>query len=158
VKFQRRKQIRCGHHGNRGHKRVTSKGCRFLEEAIRQFILEGRERPNVLNMARHAGFPTLEARARTEDENQRPNKSVAKLREIGLQPQVLICAGLSGLLDSRSAAKSSQCFCSASRKKKKRNRKNASVPAHTHTIYEVPLTSQLRKFGTSWWHVRSFGA
>jgi CTP synthase len=102
-------------------------GLPFLE-AIRQFILEvGPE--NVLNM--HVTLlPYIKAAA--ELKTKPTQQSVAKLREIGLQPQVLICR-TEKPLDHELRRKLSM-FCSVSEKAVIEERDVE------HTIYEVPLT------------------
>jgi CTP synthase len=101
-------------------------GLPFLE-AIRQFILEVGAQ-NVVNM--HVTLvPYIKAAA--ELKTKPTQQSVAKLREIGLQPQVLICR-TEKPLDDELRQKLSM-FCSVSEK--------AVVEARDveHTIYEVPL-------------------
>ena len=102
-------------------------GLPFLE-AIRQFILEVGTQ-NVVNM--HVTLvPYIKAAA--ELKTKPTQQSVAKLREIGLQPQVLICRTEKPLdLDVRQKL---SMFCSVSEK--------AVIEARDveHTIYEVPLT------------------
>ena len=73
------------HHGNRRHD-GDIEGLPFLE-AIRQFILEVGPQ-NVVERARHARALHQAAR---ELKTKPTQQSIAKLREIGLQPQVLIC-------------------------------------------------------------------
>jgi CTP synthase len=101
-------------------------GLPFLE-AIRQFILEvGAE--NVLNM--HVTLvPYIKAAA--ELKTKPTQQSVAKLREIGLQPQVLICRTEKPL--DRDVRQKLSMFCSVSEK--------AVIEARDveHTVYEVPL-------------------
>jgi CTP synthase len=101
-------------------------GLPFLE-AIRQFILEvGTE--NVVNM--HVTLvPYIKAAG--ELKTKPTQQSVAKLREIGLQPQVLI-ARSEHPLDHEVRQKLSM-FCSVSEK--------AVIEARDveHTVYEVPL-------------------
>jgi CTP synthase len=101
-------------------------GLPFLE-AIRQFIVEvGPE--NVVNM--HVTLvPYIKAAG--ELKTKPTQQSVAKLREIGLQPQVLICRS-ENPLDHEVRQKLSM-FCSVSEK--------AVIEARDveHTIYEVPL-------------------
>ena len=101
-------------------------GLPFLE-AIRQFILEvGPE--NVLNI--HVTLlPFIKAAG--ELKTKPTQQSVAKLREIGLQPQVLMCR-TENPLDGEVRQKLSM-FCNVSEK--------AVVEARDveHTIYEVPL-------------------
>ncbi|MDQ2825188.1 MAG: CTP synthase, partial [Verrucomicrobiota bacterium] len=101
-------------------------GLPFLE-AIRQFILEvGSE--NVVNM--HVTLvPYIKAAG--ELKTKPTQQSVAKLREIGLQPQVLI-ARSEQPLDLEVRQKLSM-FCSVSEK--------AVIEARDveHTVYEVPL-------------------
>ncbi|MEP7014514.1 MAG: CTP synthase [Verrucomicrobiota bacterium] len=101
-------------------------GLPFIE-AIRQFILEVGPR-NVLNM--HVTLvPYIKAAA--ELKTKPTQQSVAKLREIGLQPQVLICR-TDRPLDVELRRKLSM-FCSVSEK--------AVIEARDveHTVYEVPL-------------------
>jgi CTP synthase len=101
-------------------------GLPFIE-AIRQFILEVGAQ-NVLNM--HVTLvPYIKAAA--ELKTKPTQQSVAKLREIGLQPQVLICRTDRPLdLDLR---RKLSMFCSVSEK--------AVIEARDveHTVYEVPL-------------------
>jgi CTP synthase len=101
-------------------------GLPFLE-AIRQFILEvGPE--NVVNI--HVTLvPYIKAAG--ELKTKPTQQSVAKLREIGLQPQVLICRS-ENRIDQEVRRKLSM-FCNVSEK--------AVVEARDveHTIYEVPL-------------------
>ena len=101
-------------------------GLPFLE-AIRQFILEvGAE--NVVNI--HVTLvPYIKAAA--ELKTKPTQQSVAKLREIGLQPQVLICRTEKPI--DRELRQKLSMFCSVSEK--------AVVEARDveHTIYEVPL-------------------
>src|SRR5437762_831723 len=102
-------------------------GLPFLE-AIRQFILEvGPE--NVLNM--HVTLVPY-IKAAHELKTKPTQQSVAKLREIGLQPQVLICR-TEKPLDGDVRHKLSM-FCSFS--------EMAVIEERDveHTIYEVPLT------------------
>ncbi len=101
-------------------------GLPFIE-AIRQFILEVGAQ-NVLNM--HVTLvPYIKAAA--ELKTKPTQQSVAKLREIGLQPQVLICR-TDRPLDVELRRKLSM-FCSVSEK--------AVIEARdvAHTVYEVPL-------------------
>jgi len=101
-------------------------GLPFLE-AIRQFILEAGPE-NVVNI--HVTLvPYIKAAG--ELKTKPTQQSVAKLREIGLQPQVLICR-TENPLDSEVRRKLSM-FCSVSEK--------AVIEAVdvAHTIYEVPL-------------------
>jgi CTP synthase len=101
-------------------------GLPFLE-AIRQFILEVGAQ-NVVNM--HVTLvPYIKAAA--ELKTKPTQQSVAKLREIGLQPQVLICR-TEKPLDAELRRKLSM-FCSVSER--------AVIEARDveHTIYEVPL-------------------
>jgi CTP synthase len=101
-------------------------GLPFLE-AIRQFILEAGSE-NVVNI--HVTLvPYIKAAG--ELKTKPTQQSVAKLREIGLQPQVLICR-TENPLDSEVRRKLSM-FCSVSEK--------AVIEAVdvAHTIYEVPL-------------------
>ena len=101
-------------------------GLPFLE-AIRQFILEAGTQ-NVLNM--HVTLvPYIKAAG--EMKTKPTQQSVAKLREIGLQPQVLICRTERPLdLDLR---RKLSMFCSVAEKAVIEERDE-------HTIYEVPLT------------------
>ncbi|HET9418249.1 MAG TPA: CTP synthase [Chthoniobacterales bacterium] len=101
-------------------------GLPFLE-AIRQFILEVGTQ-NVVNM--HVTLvPYIKAAA--ELKTKPTQQSVAKLREIGLQPQVLICRTEKPL--ERELRQKLSMFCSVSEK--------AVIEARDvqHTIYEVPL-------------------
>src|ERR671927_763758 len=101
-------------------------GLPFLE-AIRQFILEVGPQ-NVVNM--HVTLvPYIKAAG--ELKTKPTQQSVAKLREIGLQPQVLICR-TERPLDAELRQKLSM-FCSVSEK--------AVIEARDveHTIYEMPL-------------------
>ena len=101
-------------------------GLPFLE-AIRQFILEvGPE--NVVNM--HVTLVPY-IKAAHELKTKPTQQSVAKLREIGLQPQVLICR-TERPLDRDVRCKLSM-FCSVSEKAVVEERDVE------HTIYEVPL-------------------
>src|SRR6266550_3338375 len=102
-------------------------GLPFLE-AIRQFILEvGAE--NVVNV--HVTLVPY-IKAAHELKTKPTQQSVAKLREIGLQPQVLICR-TERMLDLDLRQKLSM-FCSVAEKAVIEERDVA------HTIYEVPLT------------------
>ena len=101
-------------------------GLPFLE-AIRQFILEVGPQ-NVVNM--HVTLVPY-IKAAHELKTKPTQQSVAKLREIGLQPQVLICR-TEKLLDSDVRRKLSM-FCSVSEKAVVEERDVE------HTIYEVPL-------------------
>jgi CTP synthase len=101
-------------------------GLPFLE-AIRQFILEVGPQ-NVVNV--HVTLvPYIKAAG--ELKTKPTQQSVAKLREIGLQPQVLICRS-ENPLDLEVRQKLSM-FCSVSEK--------AVIEARDveHTVYEVPL-------------------
>jgi CTP synthase len=101
-------------------------GLPFLE-AIRQFILEVGPQ-NVVNV--HVTLvPYIKAAG--ELKTKPTQQSVAKLREIGLQPQVLICRS-ENPLDQEVRQKLSM-FCSVSEK--------AVIEARDveHTVYEVPL-------------------
>jgi CTP synthase len=101
-------------------------GLPFLE-AIRQFILEVGPQ-NVVNM--HVTLvPYIKAAA--ELKTKPTQQSVAKLREIGLQPQVLICRTEKPL--DRELRQKLSMFCSVSEK--------AVIEARDveHTIYEFPL-------------------
>lgn len=102
-------------------------GLPFLE-AIRQFILQvGPE--NVLNM--HVTLiPYI--KAAHELKTKPTQQSVAKLREIGLQPQVLICRTEKPL--DHDVRRKLSMFCSVSEKAVIEERDVE------HTIYEVPLT------------------
>lgn len=102
-------------------------GLPFLE-AIRQFILEVGAQ-NVVNM--HVTLVPY-IKAAHELKTKPTQQSVAKLREIGLQPQVLICR-TERMLDSDLRQKLSM-FCSVAEKAVIEERDVA------HTIYEVPLT------------------
>jgi CTP synthase len=102
-------------------------GLPFLE-AIRQFILEVGPQ-NVVNM--HVTLlPYIKAAA--ELKTKPTQQSVAKLREIGLQPQVLICRAERPL--DRELRQKLSMFCSVSEKAVIEERDVE------HTIYEVPLT------------------
>jgi CTP synthase len=102
-------------------------GLPFLE-AIRQFILEvGPE--NVLTM--HVTLVPY-IKAAHELKTKPTQQSVAKLREIGLQPQVLICRTEKPL--DRDVRRKLSMFCSVSEKAVIEERDVE------HTIYEVPLT------------------
>jgi CTP synthase len=101
-------------------------GLPFLE-AIRQFILEVGAQ-NVLNV--HVTLiPYIKAAG--ELKTKPTQQSIAKLREIGLQPQVLLCRSQLPL-DSELRQKLSM-FCNVSVK--------AVIEARDveHTIYELPL-------------------
>ena len=101
-------------------------GLPFLE-AIRQFILEVGPQ-NVVNM--HVTLvPYIKAAA--ELKTKPTQQSVAKLREIGLQPQVLICRTEKPL--DQDVRQKLSMFCSVSEK--------AVIEARDveHTIYEYPL-------------------
>jgi CTP synthase len=101
-------------------------GLPFLE-AIRQFILEvGRE--NVINV--HVTLVPY-IRAAGELKTKPTQQSIAKLREIGIQPQVLLCR-TEHPLDAEVRQKLSM-FCNVSPKAVIEAR---DVP---HTIYEMPL-------------------
>ena len=102
-------------------------GLPFLE-AIRQFILEVGAQ-NVLNM--HVTLVPY-IKAAHELKTKPTQQSVAKLREIGLQPQVLICR-TERMLDLDLRQKLSM-FCSVAEKAVIEERDVA------HAIYEVPLT------------------
>jgi CTP synthase len=101
-------------------------GLPFLE-AIRQFILEVGPQ-NVVNM--HVTLVPY-IRAAAELKTKPTQQSVAKLREIGLQPQVLICRTERPLDDD--VRRKLSMFCSVSEK--------AVIEARDveHTIYEYPL-------------------
>jgi CTP synthase len=101
-------------------------GLPFLE-AIRQFILEVGAQ-NVVNM--HVTLvPYIQAAH--ELKTKPTQQSVAKLREIGLQPQVLICRTENPL--DRDVRQKLSMFCSVSPK--------AVIEARDveHTVYEYPL-------------------
>jgi len=101
-------------------------GLPFLE-AIRQFILEAGPQ-NVVNI--HVTLvPYIKAAA--ELKTKPTQQSVAKLREIGLQPQVLICRTEKPL--DREVRQKLSMFCSVSEK--------AVIEARDveHTVYEYPL-------------------
>ena len=101
-------------------------GLPFLE-AIRQFILEvGAE--NVVNM--HVTLVPY-IKAASELKTKPTQQSVAKLREIGLQLQVLICRTEKPL--DREVRQKLSMFCSVSEK--------AVIEARDveHTVYEYPL-------------------
>jgi len=101
-------------------------GLPFLE-AIRQFILEvGAE--NVVNI--HVTLVPY-IKAAHELKTKPTQQSVAKLREIGLQPQVLICRTEKPL--DRDVRQKLSMFCSVSEK--------AVIEARDveHTVYEYPL-------------------
>src|SRR5258708_21949828 len=101
-------------------------GLPFLE-AIRQFILEvGAE--NVVNI--HVTLVPY-IKAAHELKTKPTQQSVAKLREIGLQPQVLICRTEKPL--DRDVRQKLSLFCSVSEK--------AVIEARDveHTVYEYPL-------------------
>jgi len=101
-------------------------GLPFLE-AIRQFILEVGA-ANVVTM--HVTLvPYIKAAA--ELKTKPTQQSVAKLREIGLQPQVLICRTEKSI--DRELRQKLSMFCSVSDK--------AVIEARDveHTVYEVPL-------------------
>ncbi len=101
-------------------------GLPFLE-AIRQFILEAGPQ-NVVNI--HVTLvPYIKAAA--ELKTKPTQQSVAKLREIGLQPQVLICRTERAL--DRDVRQKLSMFCSVSEK--------AVIEARDveHTVYEYPL-------------------
>ncbi len=101
-------------------------GLPFLE-AIRQFILEAGPQ-NVVNM--HVTLVPY-IKAAHELKTKPTQQSVAKLREIGLQPQVLICRTEKPL--DRDVRQKLSMFCSVSEK--------AVIDARDvkHTIYEYPL-------------------
>ena len=101
-------------------------GLPFLE-AIRQFILEVGPQ-NVINI--HVTLVPF-IKAAGELKTKPTQQSVAKLREIGLQPQVLMCR-TENPLDAEVRQKLSM-FCNVSEK--------AVIEAADveHTIYEVPL-------------------
>src|SRR5438034_934084 len=101
-------------------------GLPFIE-AIRQFILEVGPQ-NVVNM--HVTLVPY-IKAAYELKTKPTQQSVAKLREIGLQPQVLICRTEKPL--DRDVRQKLSMFCSVSEK--------AVIDARDvkHTIYEYPL-------------------
>jgi CTP synthase len=101
-------------------------GLPFLE-AIRQFILEAGPQ-NVVNM--HVTLVPY-IKAAHELKTKPTQQSVAKLREIGLQPQGLICRTEKPL--DRDVRQKLSMFCSVSEK--------AVIDARDvkHTIYEYPL-------------------
>jgi len=101
-------------------------GLPFLE-AIRQFILEVGTQ-NVVNM--HVTLVPY-IKAAHELKTKPTQQSVAKLREIGLQPQVLICRTENPL--DRDVRQKLSMFCSVSPK--------AVIEARDveHTVYEYPL-------------------
>src|SRR5206468_2550185 len=101
-------------------------GLPFLE-AIRQFILEVGAQ-NIVNM--HVTLVPY-IKAAHELKTKPTQQSVAKLREIGLQPQVLICRTENPL--DRDVRQKLSLFCSVSEK--------AVVEARDveHTVYEYPL-------------------
>src|SRR5437762_12128775 len=102
-------------------------GLPFLE-AIRQFILEVGPQ-NVVNM--HVTLiPYI--RAAGELKTKPTQQSIAKLREIGLQPQVLICRTEKPL--DRDVRRKLSMFCSVSEKAVIEERDVE------HTIYEGPVT------------------
>src|SRR5213596_2639323 len=101
-------------------------GLPFLD-AIRQFILEVGAQ-NVVNM--HVTLVPY-IKAAHELKTKPTQQSVAKLREIGLQPQVLICRTENPL--DRDVRQKLSMFCSVSPK--------AVIEARDveHTVYEYPL-------------------
>src|SRR5213596_96491 len=101
-------------------------GLPFLE-AIRQFILDVGAQ-NVVNM--HVTLVPY-IKAAHELKTKPTQQSVAKLREIGLQPQVLICRAENPL--DRDVRQKLSMFCSVSEK--------AVIEARDveHTVYEYPL-------------------
>jgi len=101
-------------------------GLPFLE-AIRQFILEVGAQ-NVVNM--HVTLVPYISAAH-ELKTKPTQQSVAKLREIGLQPQVLICRTEKSL--DRDVRQKLSMFCSVS--------EQAVIEARDveHTVYEYPL-------------------
>jgi CTP synthase len=101
-------------------------GLPFLE-AIRQFILEVGPQ-NVVNM--HVTLVPY-IKAAHELKTKPTQQSVAKLREIGLQPQVLICRTEKPL--DHDVRRKLSMFCSVSEKAVIEERDVE------HTIYEVPL-------------------
>src|SRR3989440_4834144 len=102
-------------------------GLPFIE-AIRQFMLEVGSQ-NVVNM--HVSLVPY-IKAAHELKTKPTQQSVAKLREIGLQPQVLICRTERPL--DRDVRRKLSMFCSVSEKAVVEERDVE------HTIYEVPLT------------------
>ena len=102
-------------------------GLPFLE-AIRQFILEVGPQ-NVINV--HVTLVPY-IKAAHELKTKPTQQSVAKLREIGLQPQVLICRTERPI--DRDVRRKLSMFCSVSEKAVIEERDVE------HTIYEVPLT------------------
>jgi len=102
-------------------------GLPFIE-AIRQFILEVGPQ-NVVNM--HVTLVPY-IKAAHELKTKPTQQSVAKLREIGLQPQVLICRTERPL--DHDVRRKLSMFCSVSEKAVIEERDVE------HTIYEVPLT------------------
>src|SRR5437588_912732 len=102
-------------------------GLPFLE-AIRQFILEVGPQ-NVVNM--HVTLVPY-IKAAHELKTKPTQQSVAKLREIGLQPQVLICRTEKPL--DHDIRRKLSLFCSVAEKAVIEERDVE------HTIYEVPLT------------------
>src|SRR5207247_123706 len=78
------------------------------------------------------GTPDPYIKAAHEVQKKQTHKSVAKLREIGLQPQVLICRTEKPL--DRDVRRKLSMFCSVSEKAVIEERDVE------HTIYEVPLT------------------
>jgi CTP synthase len=101
-------------------------GLPFIE-AIRQFILEVGPQ-NVVNM--HVTLVPY-IKAAHELKTKPTQQSVAKLREIGLQPQVLICRTEKPL--DHDVRRKLSMFCSVSEKAVIEERDVE------HTIYEVPL-------------------
>ena len=110
-------------------------GLPFLE-AIRQFILEVGAQ-NVVNM--HVTLVPY-IKAAHELKTKPTQQSVAKLREIGLQPQVLICRAENPL--DRDVRQKLSMFCSVSEK--------AVIEARDveHTVYEYPLMLQAEGLDT----------
>src|SRR5919206_187295 len=110
----------------RGGSTGDIEGLPFLE-AIRQFILEVGAQ-NVVNI--HVTLVPYIKAAR-ELKTKPTQQSVAKLREIGLQPQVLICRSEKPL--EREVRRKLSMFCSVSER--------AVIEARDveHTVYEVPL-------------------
>src|SRR5678809_576045 len=102
-------------------------GLPFLE-AIRQFVLEAGPQ-NVVIM--HVTLVPY-IKAAHELKTKPTQQSVAKLREIGLQPQVLICRSEKPL--DRDVRRKLSMFCSVVEKAVIEERDVE------HTIYEVPLT------------------
>ena len=107
-------------------------GLPFLE-AIRQFCLEVGPRNAVVIHVTLVPFIKAAGELKTKPSQQ----SVAKLREIGLQPQVLICRTEHALDEDIRGKLSMYCNIPASAVVEMRD-----VP---HTIYEAPLLLQAEK-------------